>query len=371
MNSKLKDEFTEEQQEVLKSIRVSRIILPIILGIGVVAYLLWNRFDPEDFAEITWTSHVTFWVGLSLLFLIIRHFAYALRLRILSEKVFSWSKCIELIFIWEFSSAVSPTSIGGSAVALFVLSQEKLSTAKTTTLVIYSAILDTIFFVGTLPILVSLMGPSIIRPEMTSLSFNDAIGYTFLVAYSLMMTYGTLFFYGLFINPNSIKKLLIGATKIKWLKRYQKNAIELSDNIITASEEIKNKKWSFHIGAFLSTATAWSCRFILLNCLIIAFVENTSLDFWHQFALYARLETMFVIMAFSPTPGGSGLAEAFFWSFVVDYIPKEGIAVFVAMIWRLLTYYAYLIIGAIIIPNWIRNLLNRRNKKKSKVPSTS
>ncbi len=371
MNTNLQEEFTEEQQEVLKSIRVSRIILPIVLGIGVVAYLLWSRFDPKDFAEIAWTSHVTFWVSLSLLFLVIRHIAYALRLRILSEKEFSWSKCIELIFIWEFSSAVSPTSVGGSAVALFVLSQEKLSAAKTTTLVVYSAILDTIFFVGTLPILVLLIGPSIIRPDMTTLSFNDARGYTFLIAYTLMMTYGTLFFYGLFINPNSIKKLLIGTTKIKWLNRYQKKAVELGDNIIIASKEIKNKKWPFHVGAFLSTATAWSCRFILLNCLIIAFVETTSLDFWHQLGLYARLETMFVIMAFSPTPGGSGLAEAFFWGFVTDYIPKEGMAVFIATLWRILTYYAYLLIGAIIIPNWIRNLFNRRGKNKLNAKSVS
>ncbi|NJN77591.1 MAG: hypothetical protein HC803_04080 [Saprospiraceae bacterium] len=48
------------------------------------------------------------------------------RLHILTEGEFTWRKCFELIFIWEFSSAVTPTSVGGSAVALFVLSQEKL-----------------------------------------------------------------------------------------------------------------------------------------------------------------------------------------------------------------------------------------------------
>ena len=69
-----------------------------------------------------------------------------------------WKKCIELIFIWEFSSAVSPTSVGGSAVAFFVLAQEKLSTAKTATIVLYTVVLDTIFFVGTLPILFAFFG---------------------------------------------------------------------------------------------------------------------------------------------------------------------------------------------------------------------
>ena len=166
-------------------------------------------------------------------------------MRIITEGAFSWLKCIELIFIWEFSSAVSPTSVGGSAVALVVLAQEKLSTAKTAT--------------------IALLGPSIIRPGMTALSFTDGWGYTCLFAYTLMLSYGSLFFYGLLINPNSLKRLLVGFTKIKWLKRYRRQAIELGNNIIIASKEIVRHNWSFHLGAFLSTATARSCRFMLLN----------------------------------------------------------------------------------------------------------
>ncbi|MCB0624860.1 MAG: flippase-like domain-containing protein, partial [Saprospiraceae bacterium] len=132
----IEKEFTEEQQDVLKSIRLNRVILPILLGVGVVIYLLWRQFDPEEFAKIDWTRHTLFWVLATVGLLIVRHLSYATRLRILSNREFSWRKCIELIFIWEFSSAVSPTSVGGSAVAFFVLAQEKLSTAKTATIVL-------------------------------------------------------------------------------------------------------------------------------------------------------------------------------------------------------------------------------------------
>ena len=69
-------------------------------------------------------------------------------------------------------------------------------------------------------------------------------------------------------------------------------------------------------------------------------------------------------MAFSPTPGGAGFAEFAFFGFTSDYISEKGIAVLIAAIWRLLTYYAYLLVGAIIIPNWIRNILNQRQQKK-------
>ena len=161
MNNQQLENFSEEQQEVLNSIRISRIILPILIGVGVVLYLFWQQFDLAAFAKINWNRHTLFWITVAILLLITRHIAYAARLRILSGKAFSWRKCIELIFMWEFSSAVSPTSVGGTAVALFIVAQEKLSTAKTTTLVIYTAILDTIFFIGTIPILVLLFGPNI------------------------------------------------------------------------------------------------------------------------------------------------------------------------------------------------------------------
>jgi uncharacterized protein (TIRG00374 family) len=326
--------------------------------------MFWRRYDAEEFAKINWTLHTAFWVGMSFLLLAIRHLAYAKRLRTLSNKFFSWKKCIELIFIWEFSSAVSPTSVGGSAVALFILAQEKLSTAKTATIVLYSAILDTIFFVGTLPILLFFFGTEIIRPGINGISDIDGWGYTFLGAYMLMLTYGSIFFYGLFINPRPIRRFLVSMTKLRWLRRYRHKAIELGNDMIQASKEMKFKDFRFHLSAFLSTATAWSCRFLLLNCLIIAFVDTIEVDFISQLKLYARLEAMFVIMAFSPTPGGAGFAEVVFPGFVNDYVPSKGIAVLIASIWRLFTYYTYLLIGAVIIPNWIRERINERNRKR-------
>ena len=188
--------FNEDEQDVLKSVRTSRIILPILIGLGVVFYLLYQQFNPEEFAKIEWSQHTLIWVIISFFLLVVRHIAYATRLRILTEGAFSWKKCVELIFIWEFSSAVSPTSVGGSAVAMVVLAQEKLPAAKTTTLVLYSAVLDTIFFIGVLPILFLFFGTNMIRPNMNNLSDIDGWAYTFFGAYIFMAIYGAIFFYG-------------------------------------------------------------------------------------------------------------------------------------------------------------------------------
>ncbi len=359
MMTEPKRDFTEQQEEVLKSIRITRIIPPILIGIGVVVYFMVQQYDPEQFAKINWTNHTLFWCFASIVLLVIRHLAYATRLWILSEKYFSFKKCIELIFIWEFSSAVSPTSVGGSAVALFVLSQEKLKAAKTTAIVIYTIVLDTIFFVGGLPILLLLFGPIMLSPNG---EIFGSWGTIFFSAYLLMFCYGSLFFYGLFFSPQQFKYFMVWVCKFKYLNRFEEGARKLGDDVITASKEIKAQPMSFHLGGFFSTATAWSCRFLLLNCLIIAFVESVNTDFWYQFFVYARLEAMYVIMAVAPTPGTSGLAEWAFQKHLVDIVPYNGI--FIALLWRLLTYYSYLFSGAIIIPNWIREILNERSKNK-------
>ena len=107
----------DREKEVMRSLRFSRLLIPILIGIGVVGYLLWDQFDPEEFAKIQWRLHTLVWILIAFGFVVVRHIVYALRLYILSDKFFSFRKCIELIFIWEFSSAITPNWIATTAAA--------------------------------------------------------------------------------------------------------------------------------------------------------------------------------------------------------------------------------------------------------------
>ena len=55
----------------------------------------------------------------------------------------------------------------------------------------------------------------------------------------------------------------------------------------------------------------------------------------------------------SPTPGGSGVAEFMFTDFLGEFVHK-GLAPSLGILWRLVSYYPYLVIGAFILPRWIR-----------------
>lgn len=356
--------FQEKHQDALRSIRLSRILLPVLIGIGTVIYLLLRKFDLKEFNKIEWTQHTFVWMGISVLLFMAWHLMYSARLYVLANGEFSWWKCIELIFIWEFASAVSPSSVGGSAVALFILAQEKLSVAKTTTIVLYSVVLDGFFFLATLPVLFMIFGTNIMRPGASGIADAGGWGLYFILAYIAMGTYTLFFYYGMFINPTQPKRILAFFTKIKWLRKYRRSAIQLGDDMIIASKELKQQGFRFHFQAASITLVIWVLRFIILSSCIIAFVDTIPRDFWTQFELYARLETMFLIFVFSPTPGGAGLIELSFGGFLSDYITSPTVATVVSTFWRLLTYYLYLLAGVIIIPNWIRKILNERRKKR-------
>lgn len=331
----------------------------MLIGIAVVSYLLYKQFDPRAFAQINWNIHTLFWLSLAVIILVIKHLSYATRLYILSRGEFSFLKCIELIFIWEFSSAVSPTAIGGSAVALFVLSQEKLKAARVAAIVLYTIVLDTAYFVVSLPLLLLIIGPAMIRADLTNLSTLDGWAYTFILTYIFMGLYGLFFYYGLFVRPEHSKWLLSKATTFGFLKRYHQKAIKLGEDFVVASQELKTQSRKFHLRAFLMTALAWSMRFALIMALIYGLIDSVKMDPANVLKLYARLESMFVIMLFSPTPGGAGFAEFVFGGFLIDFVPT-GVSLIVAFLWRLLAYYSYLLAGVIVVPNWIRKVINAR-----------
>ncbi|HRI61316.1 MAG TPA: hypothetical protein PK228_16365, partial [Saprospiraceae bacterium] len=62
-----------ESQRVVRSFRLSRMILPIALGIAAVGYLFYHQFDLEQFRTIEWTGRAFAWIGLAFGILVLRH----------------------------------------------------------------------------------------------------------------------------------------------------------------------------------------------------------------------------------------------------------------------------------------------------------
>lgn len=336
----------------MHSMRLSRVVIPVLLGIIAVGFLLYYQFDWNKFKEISWNSHTFWWIGLAFVLLVFRHFFIAFRLKTITRSVFSWKKYLELIVLWEFSSALTPTSKGGPFVMMFVLAREKLSAGRTAAAVFYTMICDSGFFVLTLPVFLFFYGPPMLFPGMESFKDVGLASGTFFVTYGLMASYWIFLVFFLFVKPEVGQRILFWLAKRKILKKWGHKLQRLGEEFTLAAHEIRSQSWHYHLGVIAGTIGSWTSKFIMINCLIIAIVPSTPIDGGTQLFIYARLIAMFIIMSFSPTPGGAGLAEVALAGFITDYVPK-GIGIVVALLWRSMAYYGYLLLGAVVVPGWI------------------
>jgi uncharacterized protein (TIRG00374 family) len=95
----------------------------------------------------------------------------------------------------------------------------------------------------------------------------------------------------------------------------------------------------------------------MLNVLISGFV---TLDIFDHVIVFARQVIMWIVMMISPTPGSSGTAEYFYSEFFKEFLD---IYTFVtSIVWRMFSYYPYLILGAIFLPRWLRQVFFLKKK---------
>lgn len=348
-----------QHRKILDFFRVRRIIVPMILGLGVAAFLLFRNFDASAFGQIHWTSRSYFYLFMSLLLMGVRTVAYMYRLRVLTDGQISWRRSFDVIMLWEFASAVTPSVIGGSAIALFIVHREGISMGRTTAIVLVTAFLDELFYILMVPVLIVTVGAeSLFTSGGEYVMFNTRFGTqgVFAIGYIFIMVLTTIIIYGIFINPRGTKWILLNIFRLPFLRRWRPKAAETGNEIIITSRELKGKPASFWIKAFAGTFVSWTARFWVVNMLIMAFV-----GYGDHLLIYARQLVMWVILLISPTPGGSGVAEIVFSGFLGDFIPV-GLSPAMGLMWRIISYYPFLFIGAIILPTWLKRVYKPKQK---------
>lgn len=119
----------------------------------------------------------------------------------------------------------------------------------------------------------------------------------------------------------------------------------------------------------LSWKQAWTARFFVVNALFLGFLPQCDP---YQWSILARQFVIWVVLMVSPTPGGSGLSEWLFSNYYGDLIGTAGMALIMAIFWRFITYYLYLVVGCLVLPSWLRTTYAEfRNKLKSSKSGTT
>lgn len=340
----------QDSKKILRNLSPSKIILPVLIGLGVTVYLIVTSYTLDDLSFIL---NASIWgIIASLIVLFIRDAGYVYRIRNLTDKKLTWKGSVYTIILWEFASAITPSAVGGTAIAVFILMKEKISFGKSLAYVMFTAVLDNMFFILIAAFSLIFMRDSIF-PDISALDLQIGRGfeYFFFISYSLILVYTFAMSYALFFKPRAFKWLLLKVTSIKWLRKWRLAAYVQGNEIMMASKEMKGKSAKYWAKAIFSTILIWSARYLMLNCLIDAFTEVSMAE---HLLIFSRQVVMWIIMLISVTPGAAGLAEVAFGAFFNQFLEMYSTAV--AIFWRMFTYYPYLLLGAIVLPRWIRRV---------------
>lgn len=397
-----------EEQDIVNKLNTRKIILPVFLGLAVAAVLLYFNLTDTRFEQVTgnecgnytwvdgngdgvintgeeadfqysascdggykirtykdtlndidWTWQSTFWILLAILAMAMRDVAYMYRIRVLTDYVLSWKQSFRTIMLWEFASALTPSVVGGSGVAMFIIHREGINLGRSTAIVLVSALLDELFYITMVAIVLLIIGTGHLFPVSLEKSFFGMTFGTegiFWLGYGFICLLTTAILVGIFFIPRTLKYVLLQIFRLPILRRWRYNVIQIGDDIIITSDELKGKPAMYWIKSFGATYVSWTARYLVVNFLVLAFINHDNAvvsGFTDQILIYARQLVMWVIMLISPTPGSSGVAEFAFSGFLKEFIPL-GLVGALALLWRLISYYPYLFIGAIILPRWLR-----------------
>lgn len=343
------------QNKLLHSVRPSRVIYPILIGIAVVVYMLVNEVDSKTLSLIELSWHSLFWLCTALIMMIVRDLGYMARLRILTDGSFSWRKSFRIIMLWEFTSAITPSAIGGTSVAILYLNKEGLKVGKSSAIVMSTSFLDELYFILMFPLLILFLDVNQLFMTDTPIHsiWLDSLLYFALIGYLVKASYFMVLTYGLFWNPRGLKWLLLWIFKLPILRKWKQGANQAGTDIIESSKELRRKPFVFWLKAFMATFWSWTARYWVVNVILLAFIFQ-GYSITEHIMIFARQLVMWIMMLVSPTPGGSGFSEWVFTKYLGEFLPSVGVAATMALIWRLISYYPYLIIGVFILPKWIK-----------------
>lgn len=336
-----------------------KVLIPIAIGLAVVALMFWHDARKENLAEVWHSIHFTPYtigcIALAFVFMFGRDFGLSWRFRALTGHQLSWGRAFKVDFLCEFTSCVTPSAVGGSSLGMVFLNTQGIEFGRATTLMMTTLFLDELFFVLSCPLVILFTPANQIFASGAS-SFSHGIQLTFWIVYAVLFLWTLVLFTGIILRPQWIRSVLIKLCRLRFLRRFADRAGALGDNMVATSAQLRTQPIRFWLEVFGGTALSWTSRYLVVNALFLGFLPQ---DDPYQWVILARQFVIWVVLMVSPTPGGSGLSEWLFSEYYGDLVTTAGMALILAVFWRVISYYLYLVIGCMIVPGWLRSSLAR------------
>ncbi len=329
------------------------VALPIVLGLAVIGGMFWKEFNPSMFASFRPDARMWFGIILAALFMVCQNLALTQRFKILVGKKLSWKQVFRVNMLCEFTSAATPSAVGGSSLIAVYLHKEGMTGGEGTSVMIANLFLDELFLA------VACLAVLLVFPMdvlfMNNAAFDTGVQIVFMTVLAVVFLWALILYVALFHKAVWVSRSLAALFSLPFLRRWKSGVEKLGDDLVTSSHELSRRSFGFWLKCFLMTAWAWCSRYWVVNALLFAFSSGGD----HLLA-FARQLVIWMVLVVTPTPGGSGFGEYMFKVYYGDFFAAAGMALVAAFIWRLITYYSYLIVGVCILPQWVNSVFGKK-----------
>lgn len=326
-------------------------LAPVAIGLGVVAWLFFREFNAATLTDITFDARSVAAIFVAMAFMVLRQAALSWRFRILSDGRLSWAAALRVTVMCEFTSAITPTSAGGSAMSMLFMKREGIDLGRATTITMTTLFLDQFFMVAVGPLMLMLAPMNRIFGFG---SFVHGVRISFWIVFALVALVALVLFWATLVRPDYVGALVRGLFRRRWLRRWQAQAEQVAADITATGHDLRRRPLRWWARAFGATAGVWIFRFLIVNALFFGFVAGAD-----QLVVLSRQYVVWTLLTVSPTPGGSGVSEWLFTNYYGDMVATKSVALILSVFWRLISYYAVLAAGAILLPAWIRGFRRR------------
>ena len=331
------------------TIKSWKALIPTILGIGAIVYLYGE--DLKGIRDIKFSSGSALALAGAIGLVVIRDMAYMARVKILSMGEFDWRSSLHVVLLWEFASAITPSVIGGSPIAIYLMKREGMTLGRSVATVLATSLMDEFFYVLVVPILVFSIGTGVFIPDDLSYTAQLSIKSIFWTGYAIHCVLTVLILFVLFIAPKRTREIFLSVFRVRIMRRWKLWAESLTDEWMLASKSLKGATTNMWLKTLGVTFVSWTSRFLILNAVLYIFFDSVQ-----NLEVFARQLSLWIAMLISPSPGASGIAEFSLPIFMQGVAVVGGVSV---LVWRILTYYIYLIIGSILLPRWMVKTNNK------------
>ena len=332
-----------ESYEVKLSSR-SWLAISILFSLTVIIIVFATTFNQETIGYIL--NFNLFFLFIAIAFRLIALVIWGVRLQVMSGSLgyrVSLPHCVNMVLAGLLAGTITPGQAGGEPVRVHELYRSGVRLGDAAAVVIMERVLD--------GIILTVMGV-ILMTLMTQLfwnSFSPALYLLVIVAWILMISFLIIPVLAIWY-PEMTKRLLMKLVnwlvpKLSWWSPSPETLVELADreidNLFGSMVRFTGTARVGLLGGGITTGLFWVTEFLVASFIMMGLGLGPAIIESFFFQILIAIINMIPL-----TPGSSGITELSTTSLYALIIPTGMIGIFV-LLWRFITFYLNIILGAI------------------------